>query len=163
MTVYLSLGSNLGDRADYLKKAIQLLGDSNEIELVQQSKVYETEPWFKKDDLQATDDRQQTFLNQVIEIKTALGPLELLRLTQKIERSLGRQSKGDLSPRTIDIDILLYDKESIESDELTIPHPRMKDRKFVLIPLLEIAPQLSCADDLIKCKDNTRIKAYLAQ
>lgn len=159
VTVYLSLGSNLADRADNLKKAIQLLGDSNGIKIIKQSSIYETEPWplakIFNDQFPMTN-----YLNQVIEIETLLKPHELLRLTQRIEKQLGRTSKGDLAPRTIDIDILLYGNERVHSEELMIPHPRMNERKFVLLPLIEIASDVTFKEILQNCQDDTKIEVY---
>lgn len=176
--VYLSLGSNLGNRADSLKKAIQLLNDSDQVEIIKESQIYETNHWNELKNKsngkilnQVQDDRWDdtipNYLNQVIQIKTSLNPFELLKVTQQIERDLGRESKGDLAPRTIDIDILLYGDEVVNSDDLTIPHPRMTGRKFVLVPLAEMNPELKnpqsgelFMDILQKCGDNTKIRLY---
>ncbi len=157
---YLSLGSNVGDRAGFLIKAIQKLDDHDKISLIQASKVYETEHW-------PQSENRNSYLNQVIEIKTSFNPFELLSFTKKIEKDLGRQAKGDLSPRTIDIDILLYGDQVIQSDELIIPHQHMDDRKFVLIPLLGISPNLKSPihslayEEILKnCKNDTKIELY---
>lgn len=133
--VYLSLGSNIGDREEYLSSAIQNLKSNSNITIINQSKIYETEPWPNKDD-------QDWFLNQVIKIKTTLDPMELLGITQNIEKQMGRESKGDLSDRTIDIDILLFGDEVINLSDLQIPHKHMDDRQFVLIPLIELDSNL---------------------
>ncbi len=132
--VYLSLGSNIEDRVRYLSSAVDSLKNNPYITVLKQSKIYETEPWPKKD--------QTWFLNQVIKIETSLNPQELLDVTQNIEKGMGRESKGDLSDRTIDIDILLFDNEIIDLPNLQIPHRHMNDRQFVLIPLIEIEPEL---------------------
>ena len=115
--------------------------------LMKKSKIYETEPWPLID----TDDEgghphsesgQKWFLNQVIKIQTKLDPHMLLEVIETIESDLGRTEKHTGGPREIDIDILLYGNEVIESDELTIPHRHMNDREFVLVPLLEIEPDI---------------------
>lgn len=127
---YVSLGSNLGDRASFLHQAICALGNLGTVSAV--SSVYETEPVDYAD--------QPWFLNCVVRLETTLGPEELLGETQKIEQQLGRVRDIPKGPRTMDIDVLLYDDKIIETDTLTIPHPRMHERRFVLVPLAEIAP-----------------------
>ncbi len=127
-TVYLSLGSNLGDREANLRAAIERLSPTR------QSPIYETEP---------VDYRQQGwFLNMVVEVETGLFPMQLLARTQKIERELGRVRGVPKGPRTIDIDILLYADAVIHTTKLEIPHPRMAERRFVLAPLADLAPDL---------------------
>lgn len=164
---YLSLGSNIEDRMEHLALAEKKLSEYSEIRIVQLSKVYETSPWFD-DAEQFEKNNQQFFLNQVLEIKTSLGPDELLMICQKIEKELGRVSKGDYAPRTIDIDILLYGNQVVESDHLTIPHHHMVDRRFVLTPLLEIAPDLIDPNSgkpfryfLQNIKDDHKVETYL--
>lgn len=127
---YISLGTNIGDRYQNLTNAITLLKESPDVELVSSSSVYETDP------VGYTD--QDPFLNMVIEVKTTLTPLELLDVCMNIESFLGRKRAIKWGPRIIDLDILLYNQENIESEKLFIPHPRMCERLFVLIPLLEI-------------------------
>jgi 2-amino-4-hydroxy-6-hydroxymethyldihydropteridine diphosphokinase len=132
-TVYLSLGSNLGNREGHLRQAIERL-DRTGARVVRRSSIYETEP---------RDLREQPwFLNQVVESETALFPIQLLSAIQKIERELGRKRVTPKGPRTIDIDILLYGNFTIRTNALEIPHPRMLERRFVLEPLAEIAPDL---------------------
>lgn len=133
MRAFLGLGSNLGDRAHYLKEAISALS-SPTIEIVATSSIYETEPWGVMD--------QPSYWNQVIEIDTLLEPLALLHVCQEIEHRLGRERKVHWGSRTIDIDILIYDNRVSESEELRLPHPYLEDRAFVLAPLREIAPTL---------------------
>ncbi|MFV9511705.1 2-amino-4-hydroxy-6-hydroxymethyldihydropteridine diphosphokinase [Tepidibacillus sp. LV47] len=128
--VFLSLGSNIGDREYFLKKAIADLDSHPQIRLINQSPIYETEPFGYKD--------QPDFLNMVIEIETDLDPYQLLQVTQSIENKLGRKREIHWGPRTIDIDILLYGKRRIVSPELIIPHPYIKERLFVLKPLSDI-------------------------
>ncbi|MBM4446530.1 MAG: 2-amino-4-hydroxy-6-hydroxymethyldihydropteridine diphosphokinase [Chloroflexi bacterium] len=131
-TVYLGLGSNLGDRKQNLTQALELLSKHVVIEKV--SPIYETEP--------VGYTEQPLFLNAVCRISTELNPRQLLRLAKKIETKLGRAPSLANAPRPIDIDILLYDNEVFSSKELTIPHPRLTERAFVLVPLAEIAPDL---------------------
>lgn len=131
-TVYLGLGSNVGDRVDYVKRAIELLGKHPLIEVTKVSSLYETEP------LEYPD--QQWFVNAVAEIQTALRPMPLLDALQGIEKQLQRQRIMRWGPRTIDLDILMYGDELLAEPRLQIPHIRMHDRAFVLVPLAEIAP-----------------------
>jgi 2-amino-4-hydroxy-6-hydroxymethyldihydropteridine diphosphokinase len=132
-TAYLSLGSNLPDRATNLRRALALL-TSPDLQIKRTSATYETEP----QDLP----HQPWFLNLVVEIETTLFPLQLLSRIQKIEKDLGRKRLVPKGPRTIDIDILLFGNFVIDSAKLTIPHPRMHLRRFVLEPLAELAPDL---------------------
>ena len=130
--VFLSLGSNLGDRKTNIQSALRRLEDSG-VRPVSISSFYETEP--------VGDLNQPEFINIVCSVNTSLSPFELLDLCQEIERISGRKNKGDSSPRCLDIDILLYGNRSISSPGLTVPHPRMYRRNFVLIPLREIQPE----------------------
>jgi 2-amino-4-hydroxy-6-hydroxymethyldihydropteridine diphosphokinase len=130
--VYLGLGSNLGEREENLCQALALL--SQKVNLEEVSSVYETEPVGYK--------KQPLFLNLVCRITTKLRPEELLHLAKEIETKMGRVPSFPNAPRLIDIDILFYDNKIIKTHNLTIPHPRLKDRAFVLIPLAEIAPDL---------------------
>jgi 2-amino-4-hydroxy-6-hydroxymethyldihydropteridine diphosphokinase len=131
--VYLGLGSNIGDREANLHAAIERLS-ANGIEVLRTSPVYETEP------VDYTD--QRWFLNLVVEAATVLLPLQLLARTSRIERELGRVRTVAKGPRTIDIDILLYGRSVIRSPRLEVPHPRMAERRFVLMPLAGLAPDL---------------------
>ncbi|MCO6451713.1 MAG: 2-amino-4-hydroxy-6-hydroxymethyldihydropteridine diphosphokinase [Caldilineales bacterium] len=138
-TVYLGLGTNLGDRAANLAEAVARLGEH--LAVKQESPIYETEPWGITD--------QPAFLNQCICGETMLTPHRLLRIMKGIEAEMGRQTIVRYGPRLIDLDILLYDKLHYSSYSLTIPHPRMIDRIFVLAPLADIAgdvvhPGLGC-------------------
>jgi len=132
-TVYLALGSNLGDREARLREAVAKL-EAAEIHILRRSPVYETEPQDVRD--------QGWFLNAVLEAETALFPMQLLARTQKIEREMGRQRVKVSGPRSIDIDILLYGNFVIRTPQLEIPHPRMTARRFVLEPLATLAPDL---------------------
>ena len=131
-TIYLSLGSNLGDRAANLRAAIDALAPFAHVTKI--SSFYETEP---VDYL-----KQPWFLNCVVEAETSLGPLELLHALRKIESHLGSKKEFAKGPRLLDMDILFYGNETISLPELQIPHPRMLQRNFVLAPLAEIAPSL---------------------
>src|SRR5437588_4741396 len=128
-TVYLALGSNMGDRRGYLAGALQQLRELMEISAI--SSIYETEPTGYLE--------QGRFLNMVCSGKTGLSARELLRRVKEIEKSLGRRPTFRNGPRPIDIDILFYDELSVTQDDLTVPHPRMAERAFVLVPLAEIA------------------------
>jgi len=128
---YLGLGSNLGDKKDNCCKAIALLTKSCRV--VRVSSLYCTEPTGYAD--------QDDFINAVVEIETSLLPGELLNLCRSIEEELGRVRTVHWGPRTIDVDILLYGTDIIEAAELSIPHPLLHTRRFVLVPLCEIAPQ----------------------
>ena len=129
--IYLSLGSNMGDRQENLDKALDFL--SQRVRMGKISSVYDTEP--------VGNPEQPRFLNLVCQAYTRLEPAALLALAKGIENKLGRTGKSN-APRPIDIDILLYDEQVIETPELTIPHPKMTERAFVLIPLAEIAPDV---------------------
>jgi 2-amino-4-hydroxy-6-hydroxymethyldihydropteridine diphosphokinase len=130
--VYISLGSNLGDRAANLARAITAL-DSAGIRVTQQSPVYVTEP--------VGAPGQARFLNAVVEAETSLLPLQLLHMLLKIERELGRRRITPHGPRSIDLDLLFYGSSVVRSRELEVPHPRLIDRRFVLIPLAQLAPE----------------------
>ncbi|MEH7248579.1 2-amino-4-hydroxy-6-hydroxymethyldihydropteridine diphosphokinase [Neobacillus niacini] len=133
-TAFISLGSNIENRYDYLLKAIDKLANHSNIELVNCSSVYETDPVGYED--------QDLFLNMVIEIITSFNAQELLDYCLKVELDLGRKREIFWGPRTIDLDILLYNQENIETETLIVPHPRMLEREFVMIPLSEIKPDL---------------------
>ena len=125
--IFLGLGSNIGDRRSNLDNAIRIL----ELEIGSASSLYETEP--------VDYMNQPWFINQVVEVKTDLNPMELLSLCQNVENKLGRTRTISKGPRTIDIDLLFYNDAIIESHLLTLPHPGIPHRRFVLIPLDEIA------------------------
>ncbi|WP_186673382.1 2-amino-4-hydroxy-6-hydroxymethyldihydropteridine diphosphokinase [Sporosarcina sp. BP05] len=129
---YLSIGSNIGDRLYHLTEAVRALHSHDGIIVTSVSSIYETAP------VGFTD--QADFLNMVVCVETALTAQVLLEECQKVEHGLGRVRDVRWGPRTADLDILLYNSESIETENLIVPHPRMYERAFVLIPLLEIAP-----------------------
>ena len=135
-TLYLSLGTNLGDRPNNLKSAVELIALQVGT-VTAKSDVIETDPW--------GFESANRFLNMVIKVETNLQPLEALHVTQEIERRLGRREKsvnGQYHDRLIDIDLLIYDDTTMSTPELTLPHPRMYQRDFVMKPLLQIAPEL---------------------
>ena len=130
--VYLALGTNLGDRRANLNSAIQAMPPAVRPQAA--SQVYETAPWGVLD--------QPAFLNQVIQAETGLGPQDLLAWLKRLESDLGRQPGMRYGPRLIDLDILLYDDLQLEIPALTIPHPRLAERAFVLVPLADLASDL---------------------
>ena len=132
VTAYLGLGSNMGNRQGHLDKALDLL--SQRLRVGQVSSIYDTAP--------IGNINQPRFLNLVCQVYTRLAPMELLALAKGIELELGRAPGTSNAPRPIDIDILFYGDQTIETPELVIPHPRLIERAFVLIPLAEIAPDL---------------------
>jgi 2-amino-4-hydroxy-6-hydroxymethyldihydropteridine diphosphokinase len=134
--IFLSLGSNLGDRRQNLEQALRFLRQSR-VEIVHRSSTYETEP----QDIAA----QPWFLNLAVECRTKFFPIQLLNVLLRIERELGRERRGiksDKGPRIIDIDLILYGRFIVNCPTLTVPHPRMLQRRFVLAPLVEIDPKL---------------------
>jgi 2-amino-4-hydroxy-6-hydroxymethyldihydropteridine diphosphokinase len=130
--VYLALGSNLGDRLANLKQAIAAL--TPQINVKAKSQVYETPPWGVEN--------QPKFLNQVVKAKTYLEPEQLLKHLKRLEVALGRKESVPNGPRLIDIDILFYNDLVLNTPTLVIPHPRLHERGFVLLPLMDIAPDL---------------------
>ena len=147
VTVYLGLGSNLGCREDNLARAIRLLTSpvgegsrpaegkaADEIRIARVSPVYQTAPWGYAD--------QPDFLNCVVEAQTSLAPGGLLQRAQAVEKSLGREPSVRYGPRSIDVDILLYGSRVVDQPGLQIPHPRLHQRAFVLVPLAELCPHL---------------------
>lgn len=131
---YLSLGANLGNREETLREAVRRLATADGVKMLAVSSLYETEPWGKKD--------QPSFLNIAVSLQTALLPEELLALTQAVETELGRVRHERWGPRTIDVDILHIEGVERNSPTLTLPHPYMTERAFVLVPLAEITPDL---------------------
>ncbi|QUG39930.1 2-amino-4-hydroxy-6-hydroxymethyldihydropteridine diphosphokinase [Psychrobacillus sp. INOP01] len=131
---FISLGSNIGNRLEYLQQAVRLLQQIEQVKVVNMSSVYETDPVGYED--------QAAFLNMVVEIETILTPHELLKKCNEIEAELGRKRDIRWGPRTVDLDILLYNEENMKTQDLIIPHPRMMERGFVLIPLVELQASL---------------------
>ena len=132
-TAYVALGSNLGDREENLRSALKHL-EENKVRVVKVSTFIETEPYGVTD--------QPGFINAVCQVETELEPLELLRLLLKIELEMGRVRIRRWGERNIDLDLLLYEDACVVSDELTLPHPDMQNRDFVLLPLAEIAGEV---------------------
>lgn len=132
VTVYLGLGSNMGSRKGNLDRGLELL--SQRVQLGQVSSIYDTAP--------VGNTQQPRFLNLVCQVNTRLAPMGLLTLAKGIESKLGRTLHERNAPRPLDIDILFYGDQIIETPKLVIPHPRLEERDFVLVPLAEIAPEL---------------------
>ena len=150
-TAFIAFGSNLNGPKSQVEQAIQTIKNTPHIELVQGSSLYKTAP--------VGYDNQDDFINAVAKIKTDLTPIELLRMLLNIERDFGRERPFHNAPRILDLDLLLYEDIAMTSAELTLPHPRMHERGFVMIPLAEIAPEISIgthgrADELAAKCDN---------
>ncbi len=143
--VYIGLGSNMGFKRRNIETAIDNIENIPGVDLVKKSSLYETDPWGKTD--------QDKFLNQVIMIETALGADELLDYLLEIEIKMGRQRLEKWGPRVIDLDILLYGNQVIQTDRLRVPHPHMRERLFVLIPLQEIGTDLRFPEDGITIEE----------
>ncbi|MEI4791129.1 2-amino-4-hydroxy-6-hydroxymethyldihydropteridine diphosphokinase [Bacillus sp. FJAT-53060] len=133
-TAYIALGSNIGKKETYLKEAVKKLHEHPDVQVELISSIYETTP--------VGYENQDDFLNMAVKISTSLRPEELLALTQEIEQELGRTREVRWGPRTADLDILLYNRENIETEQLVIPHPRMYERLFVLVPMSEICLEI---------------------
>jgi 2-amino-4-hydroxy-6-hydroxymethyldihydropteridine diphosphokinase len=153
---FLGLGSNLGDRQRTLQQAVQEIGRLERTRLTAISPVYETEPFGVTD--------QPMFLNAALEVDTGLAPEAILPGLLRIERELGRTEGERWAPRVVDLDILLYDGLVRESVELTVPHPGLSERRFVLVPLCDLDPDLvhpvsglTMADLLRSCRDRGRV------
>ncbi len=128
-TAFVALGSNVGDRLANLARAVSLLDGREDITVVRSSRVYETDP---------VGPPQPDYLNAVVEVETTLGPDDLLRACLDVERAMGRERGERWGPRLIDLDVLTFGDETIDEPGLVVPHPRMHERGFVLIPLLEL-------------------------
>lgn len=158
--IYISLGSNLGDREKNLRDANALLAQLPQTGFVKESKIYTTAAWGKTD--------QPDFLNQVVAINTSLAPQQLMESLLQLEEKMGRVRNDHWGPRIIDMDILFYGDEVINTLTLHIPHPEMQHRNFVLVPLNEIAPELihpvlkkSIAQLLTECSDKLTVLTAL--
>lgn len=132
-TAYLGLGSNKGERISYIKKALSEIGKIENTRIVKSSSIYETEPWGVED--------QDDYLNSAVELETSLDPENLLKELKNIERKTGRTGNKKWSEREIDIDLLFYGDEIIDNEFMNVPHSQIENRKFVLIPMNEIAPE----------------------
>ena len=135
---YICLGSNLGNKRATIARALQMLAETPGITIAARSADYRTPPWGKLD--------QDWFVNACARIDTSLAPEALLALCLAVERQLGRERRERWGPRVIDIDLLTYDDRMMTTESLTLPHPRLTSRAFVLAPLAEIAPQLTIGD-----------------
>lgn len=157
-TTLLSLGTNLGDREANLRDAISALAPA--VRVTRESRVYETAPWGFTD--------QPSFLNMVVEGETDLPPLELLKFLKTLETELGRTPTFRYGPRLIDLDILFYDDLIFQTPELTIPHPKLHERAFVLVPLADVAPEWvhpvlhRTVADLLTQTDTTGVSPFTA-
>jgi len=136
--VYIALGTNIEPRDMHLSEALNLLEAHESIAIQKRSSIYQTAPVGYLE--------QEDFLNMVIDMQTLLEPIDLLNYCQEIEMKLGREREIRFGPRTIDLDILLYNEENITGDRLVLPHPRMLERAFVLVPLAELAPEVILPD-----------------
>ena len=154
--VYLALGSNMGDRAAHLKMAVGNLAP--QMILKAKSPIYETPPWGYTN--------QDAFLNQVVKVETYLEALPLLKHLKRLEKALGRAPTVKNGPRVIDIDILFFDDVAIDSPPLSVPHPRLHERAFVLVPLADIAPDFvhpvlrQTVKELMRAVDSGGIKTF---
>ena len=131
-TAYIAFGSNLGDKQKNIAKALQKIDEHAEIHITKESSIIETEPWGYQN--------QDNFLNSVIEVQTSLSAEELMKTLLEIESKLGRVREIKNGPRTIDLDIIFFDNQISEDEFITLPHPRMHEREFVLKPLAEVNP-----------------------
>lgn len=134
MIAYIGIGSNVGDKQGNCRRAIEALGSDPRNRLVRCSPLYNTEPVGKTD--------QDWFVNGVVSLKTSMEPRELLEFLVSIERKMGRVREEKWGPRTIDLDILFYGDEILNETDLRVPHPRLHERRFVLVPLKDVAPDL---------------------
>lgn len=156
--VFIGIGSNLGDRRDHYRRAIEQIAALPKTRIVKMSSLYETEPH---------GDPQPWYVNGVIEIETEFTPLHLLQHLQTIETTMGRKRKPSTkkwAARTIDLDLLLFDNQTVDAPTLTVPHPELQNRRFVLLPLSELAPHLThprfgvtIVDLLAAVKDNKKV------
>ncbi|MCE1164550.1 MAG: 2-amino-4-hydroxy-6-hydroxymethyldihydropteridine diphosphokinase [Bacteroidetes bacterium] len=157
--VFLGLGSNVGNRALYLKKTTDAIAEHKRIKLIKSSSVYETEPWGIRD--------QENFLNSVLKIETDLTPSELLKFLKATEKSVGRTKRGKWLEREIDIDILFFGDLVYQSESLAVPHKEIQNRKFVLVPMNEIAQDFThpvlfktMKKMLSDTRDKSKVKPY---
>lgn len=156
MRAWIGLGANLQQPLVQLQEAIRRIASAADIEILSTSSFYRTPPW--------GDKQQDDFINAVVLLETALQPLDLLHQLQAIENDMGRVRKGrQWGPRLIDIDILLYEQLEIDSEELTVPHPHMHERAFVLLPIAELDPTIEIpgkggVDALLRAVDQSGIE-----
>lgn len=157
--VFLGIGSNIGNRSEYLRNALARIEELEDVRIEKISSIYETDPvgYLK----------QNKFLNCVVQLRTKLSPQKLLNEVKEIERDHNRQREIHWGPRTLDLDILFYGNCEISLPGLTIPHPEVYKRRFVMVPLCEISPEFSpnvgdktICDLLTECKDNAAVEHY---
>lgn len=157
---YLGLGTNMGDRLEYLKSACEILSKNDFININKESKIYETKAWGYTD--------QADFLNMCIEVETTLDIYDLLEACQEVEKKLNRERIIRWGPRTIDVDILFFNDIILNDENLSIPHPRISERAFVLIPLMDLNSNLKIKETIIKdylnsltCEEREQVKEYV--
>ena len=157
-TIYIQLGSNIGERESFITKSMHQVEDAIG-KIITASSIFETTAW--------GNENQNNFLNSVIKIKTPFDAFTILQKSQEIENNLGRERSDKWGERTIDIDILFYNNKIINTKELTVPHPLIQKRKFVLVPLSEIAPNYmhpilkkNISTLLSECKDTQKVLDY---
>jgi 2-amino-4-hydroxy-6-hydroxymethyldihydropteridine diphosphokinase len=153
-TAYIALGSNQGDRLDFLSAAVHSISRIPETHVERVSHAYESEPAYNVD--------QPRFANAVVAITTALTSVQVFEYLQQIESDLGRVREAENEPRTIDLDILLFGDEEMNSEALVIPHPRMLERAFVVVPLLEIAPRITMPNGSQVSSDDATVGSVVA-
>jgi len=158
--VYLGLGTNMGDRVEYLHGACQILSENESISITKKSKIYETKAWGYTD--------QADFLNMCLEIETTLDTYELLEVCQEVEKKLNRERIIRWGPRTIDVDILFFNDIILDDEKLLIPHPRISERAFVLIPLMDLNSNLKIKEvtignylNSLTCEEREQVKEYV--
>ncbi len=144
---YIALGTNMGDRLNNINEAIAALEKVPAVKVIKTARIYETEPWGYEN--------QNCFLNTVVCVETELSPAALLGVCLGIEAGMRRIRTVKNGPRIIDLDLILYDDEKINTSELKLPHPAFKERAFVLAPLVELLPDDEYLNDLEKCDQNT--------
>lgn len=157
--VYIGLGSNMGNRSDYLRNGLAQIEDLDEIRVEKISSIYETEPVGYLN--------QEKFLNCVVQLKTSMPPLRLLAAVKEIEKKQNRRQKARWGPRTLDLDILFYGSFRMNLPELTIPHPEAHKRRFVMVPLCEISPDFkpfagtkTISQLLNECQDRATVEHF---
>lgn len=158
--VYLGLGTNMGDRLNYLDSACELIQNNSKIKILKKSKIYETKAWGYTD--------QADFLNMCLEIETSLNEYDLLEFCHEVEQKLNRERIIRWGPRTIDIDILFFNDIILKDENLHIPHPRISERAFVLIPLMDLNKKLKIKNKTIEeylnsltCEEREQVKEYV--